>query len=509
MKSKFHIIHIEDNPKDALLIQEFILAEIKDAEFNVVGSADKLQEALRSENIDLIICDYAIPGFGGENALEMVRAKNSELPFIFVSGTIGEERAVELLRNGATDYILKNNLNRLVPSIKRALNEIEIHRMKKIAEKELIESRHFIQRIIDTSPNIVHIYDIEEKRNVFINKKIEDILGYTPDEINEMKDQLVDKLIHPDDRKAALKNNRFFKKNPEGVVQKEFRMKHKNGEYRWINSAETIFLYNSEGRIKQIIGTAQDITERKISEQELIKAKEKAETSDKMKSEFLAQMSHEIRTPLGAILSYVDILKMDFESMDEETEQIFNGIDSSGKRLIRTIDLILNMSAVQTNTYITEFTELKVFKLLQKLVNEFTSLAKSNSLQLDLTADVDENILLYADEYTFSQIFQNLIDNAIKYTEKGSVEIRIYKNAEEKICVDVKDTGIGISEDFLRNIFKPFSQESRGYSRKFEGNGLGLALVKKYVELNGADINVKSKKGEGTVFTVQFNRRKE
>jgi len=438
----------------------------------------------------------------------MVRRQNTEVPFIFVSGTIGEERAIELLRSGATDYILKNNLQRLVPSIKRALNEVEVHRMKKLAEQELIESRHFVQRIIDTSPNIIHIYDIEEKRNVFVNRKIEDILGYTPDEIEGMKDQIVDILVHPDDKEIVLRNNRFFQKHPEGVIQKEFRMKHKNGEYRWVNSAETIFTYNADGQIKQIIGTAQDITERKINEQELIKAKEKAEASDKMKSEFLAQMSHEIRTPLGAILSYIDILKMDYEKMDADTEQIFNGIDSSGKRLIRTIDLILNMSAVQTNTYVTEFSELHVIKILKKLINEFQSLAASNKLQLFLVTEIDENPLVYADEYTFSQIFQNLIDNAIKYTEKGKVEVRIYKNDEENICIDIKDTGIGISEDFLQNLFQPFSQESRGYSRKFEGNGLGLALVKKYVELNGADIKVKSKKGAGTTFTVLFKRRK-
>src|SRR5690606_20527002 len=289
MDKKFQIIHIEDNENDALLSQEFIRTDLISAEFNVVESEAQLNEALQSEKIDLIICDYAIPGFGGDRALEMVRRQNTEVPFIFVSGTIGEERAIELLRSGATDYILKNNLQRLVPSIKRALNEVEVHRMKKLAEQELIESRHFVQRIIDTSPNIIHIYDIEEKRNVFVNRKIEDILGYTPDEIEGMKDQIVDILVHPDDKEIVLRNNRFFQKHPEGVIQKEFRMKHKNGEYRWVNSAETIFTYNADGQIKQIIGTAQDITERKINEQELIKAKEKAEASDKMKSEFLAQ----------------------------------------------------------------------------------------------------------------------------------------------------------------------------------------------------------------------------
>ena len=131
-----NILHIEDNQKDGILIKERILSEMEDVEFTLISSEQRVVEALDNRRFDLVLCDYAIPSFGGERALEIVRAKFPDIPFIFVSGTIGEERAIELLKKGATDYIIKQNLNRLLPAIKRALNEADLLKQKLIAEKE-------------------------------------------------------------------------------------------------------------------------------------------------------------------------------------------------------------------------------------------------------------------------------------------------------------------------------------------------------------------------------------
>jgi len=134
---------------------------------------------------------------------------------------------------------------------------------------------------------------------------------------------------------------------------------------------------------------------------------------------------------------------------------------------------------------------------------EFQSLAKEKNISFVLTKKTDD-AFVYADEYSVIQIFSNLVDNAIKFTQEGFVKINVGRNLSGKLVVEVKDSGIGISKEYLPKLFTQFSQEEHGYTRKFEGNGLGLALVKKYCDLNKIEITVQSEKGKGTTFTLTF-----
>ena len=245
---------------------------------------------------------------------------------------------------------------------------------------------------------------------------------------------------------------------------------------------------------------------RKIFEEELLRAKIKAEESDKLKSNFLAQMSHEIRSPINSILSFSSLLKNSIgSSVDDELKASFEIISSAGKRITRTIDLILNMSEVQTGTYEYLAKEIDIYKdVLLSIIEEFNVLAKTKNLHFLVTKNTD-NTKRAVDEYAVTQTFVNLIDNSFKYTEEGKIELIIDEDRKGRLVISVSDTGIGISEKYLKNIFKPFSQEEQGYSRKFEGNGLGLALVKNYCDMNNALITVESKKGIGSTFTVTFS----
>ena len=246
--------------------------------------------------------------------------------------------------------------------------------------------------------------------------------------------------------------------------------------------------------------------EREMIRNELIAAKNDAQKADKLKTEFLAQISHEIRSPLNIIINYSTLLKEYFnENSDLDIFEMFNGIDSAGKRIIRTIDLILNLAELQTNSYDFAPKEFDLFEdVLQMLIIEYRNNAKKKNIELEFSLNTD-NAKVFVDEYSISQVFANLLDNAIKYTEKGKISVNIYRNKKNELSVEISDTGIGISEEYLPNLFLPFRQEEQGYSRKYEGNGLGLSLVKKYCELNNADISVKSSKGNGTKFTVTFH----
>lgn len=258
----------------------------------------------------------------------------------------------------------------------------------------------------------------------------------------------------------------------------------------------------SEFEVGHIYGN--EITDRKRAEQKLIKAREKAESSDKLKSEFLAQMSHEIRTPINTILSFTSLIKEELESeVDDDLAYSFLGVSNAGRRIIRTVDLLLNMSEIQTGSFEYKPRQIDLgVEVINNLYDEYLVLARDKGLKLNIIHP-SGSANIFADEYSVHQIFANLIDNAIKYTQTGSVTIKYIKTIE-KVSVEISDTGIGISSEYLPHLFEQFSQEDQGYTRKFEGNGLGLALVKNYCDVNKADIFVSSEKGKGTTFTVDF-----
>ncbi len=252
--------------------------------------------------------------------------------------------------------------------------------------------------------------------------------------------------------------------------------------------------------------------EKKVNERtvELVKAKEDAEKADRMKSIFLAQMSHEIRTPLNAIMSSASILGYDSDKNEDEDEKIMlDIIDKAGERIIRTIDLLLNFSEIQAGIYQPHQTKFDIYsEVIASLIADNRVAAKNKNIRLSLHNSAQETDLI-ADHYTVVQIFTQLLDNALKYTHEGEVSISILYNDSEKLTVEIKDTGIGIDEKYLPHLFEPFSQEEMGYTRTFDGNGIGLALVKKYCELNNAYIKVDSKKDIGTTFRVVFSCEKQ
>jgi signal transduction histidine kinase len=243
-----------------------------------------------------------------------------------------------------------------------------------------------------------------------------------------------------------------------------------------------------------------------LTEAELVKALDKAKESDRLKSAFLAQMSHEIRTPLNVILPSIPLLADEVGNKDTEIVSILNAVANASKRLQRTIDMILSMSAVQSGNYKSTFETFSLAEEIKNLTLEFKPITVEKGLKLYFSNSTT-NSDISADKYTIGQVFQNLIGNAVKYTQTGYVKVSIEDKGEDKLLVKVADTGIGISEKYLKNLFAPFSQEDSGQTRKYEGNGLGLALVKEYVTLNKGKISVQSKKNKGSVFTVMFEKK--
>ena len=629
MKSDLRILHLEDNPYDAELIKS-TLENLKFSFtiYNHVSNKENYLKSLDEDEYDLIFCDYKVPSFNGLEALKVPRNKLTEIPVIFISGTIGEERAVELLKSGATDYILKNNTSRLPVAVERALHEVEERKKLKAARESLRKSEEQFRnifenasvgiykttedgKIIAANPAFIKMlgyssfadiskipaeefYEDKNERVKFKNKlfsfggvrnlesvwkrkdgskiyvlensvAIKDslgnflyfegtaldttekkaaqqflekserlltesqeiaqlgsweinanenrftwsrgfylLLGYRPFEV-EPSIELFLSHIHPDDREYMEKEIKELAQK-SGTYFSDYRVIKKDGSIRYHTRKGNV-VFNQKGKLARVYGIDQDVTAMKEAEIQLINAKEKAEESDRLKTAFLNQISHEIRTPLNSILNISDILKSELKNYDDQDSLIlFEGMNSAGKRLIRTIDMILNMSTIQTGAYKLNITEFNLTHVVQRVMNEFKSLATIKNLYLEFSSSLN-NSIIKNDEYLTSHIIQNLLENAIKYTLKGGVKISTV-DLDNRPCINIVDSGIGISKDFYPKLFNPFSQESIGYSRKYEGTGLGLALVKRYADLINAEITFESEKGMGTTFSVFLNQLK-
>ncbi len=362
------------------------------------------------------------------------------------------------------------------------------------------EKMNLMAHALESVSEYVSITDLDNKI-LFVNNAFCKAYGYTMEEILGMN--MISIVRSGNNNTEQIKN--IFPTTMKGGWSGEMINKRKDGS-EFPVYLTTAPIKNENGDIFAAVGVALDITDRKKTIEELTDAKEKAQQSERMKSEFLAQMSHEIRTPLNAVLSYATLIKDDLkEYINDDLSTSFQGMDNAGKRIVRTIDSILNMSELQTGKYQVENKKINIKeRILRDIYSEFSLSAKNKGLEFSISAKAN-NTNIFCDEYSIYQIFGNLVDNAIKYTKKGKVYIEVRRNSADKLEVEVTDTGIGISEAYLPELFTAFSQEEQGYSRKFEGNGLGLALVHRYCELNNISIKVKSKKNVGTTFTLTFN----
>ncbi len=366
---------------------------------------------------------------------------------------------------------------------------------RKLAEEKIALLAHSVKSITEC----ISITDDKDKI-IFVNEALLKTYGYSEKELIG-KDISV---LRPKNSVEQEELKNILTETINGGWKGELiNIKKDGSEFPIYLSTSAIRGDNDE--FIALIGVANDITEMKQASEEIIYAKELAEKSDRLKTDFLRQMSHEIRTPVSVIVSFIRILKDEFNNLTRnELSEILNSIASSSNRIIRTIELILNMSEMQIGTYHPTWGYIDLVKdVLQNLNYEFSQSAKSKNLELNFKLQL-KDAKIRGDQYSINQIFINLLDNAVKYTKKGKIDILV-KEENKKIKVSIEDTGIGISDEFMGNIFEPFMQEERGYSRSFEGNGLGLALVKKYCDLNKIKINVESKKEIGSKFTLIFN----
>ncbi len=397
---------------------------------------------------------------------------------------------------------------------------------RKKAEEEIIKHREHLEEMVSERTKELTISEQKLKQSVkdikdyklaldessiisitdskgvisYVNNNFCKISKYDRDELIGKTHQIINSAYHPKEFFADLWNTITKGK----VWRGEIKNKAKDESFYWVDSTIVPFL-DENGKPYQYVAVRFDITIKKSVEEDLIKAKEEADSANRAKSEFLANMSHEIRTPMNAVIGFSELLAKSVTEKKQRSQ--VESIRSSGKNLLKIINDILDLSKIEAGKIKIESMPVNLTRLLNEVENIFTQKVKEKRIHFAIEYESMIPKMLLLDEVRLRQILFNLIGNALKFTDKGHVilSVEARKNSETKenfdITFRIEDTGIGIPADQQQEIFQPFSQQS-GQSLRYGGTGLGLPITKKLIEKMGGTISLESEIRKGSNFTV-------
>jgi len=498
MENTIKILHLEDNRSDSLLVQALLKSPETKFEYYFADNEKNYISILQNQKIDLILSDYHLPDYSGMEALLYAKENFPDIPFVFLSGTMGEDVAIKSLLNGATDYVLKNNMERLIPSVQRAFREAVEKKERVQAQKDLIRSEENFHSSIAESPLGIRIVTVEGK-TIYANKAFLDMYQFSS--VDEFVNTPAKKRYSPESY-IQHQERKALRQNGLDVLEYELTIIRKDGTIRYLKVSRKEVLWNG---IKHFQVIKFDITATKMLLQDLKAAKEKAEESDRLKTAFLNNISHEIRTPFNGLLGFLSLIQDDTTSPGERDEYI-NIINSSAERLMNTIIDIVEISQIQTAQTPLILSETKIAKLANDLYEHYKPEALKKGLRFIINNALSESFdTVSTDSAKLNTILSHLINNAIKFTKSGSIELNIHP-IDGRLEFSIKDTGIGIPVNKQQSIFERFIQADSSNTRPFEGVGLGLSISKAFVEMMGGKIWVESKVDRGSTFyfTIPF-----
>lgn len=550
----FRLLLVEDEAPDA----ELLLISLHAAGIRFIHDmADTLadcRQLLQTHCYTAVLSDYRLPGFTAYQVLELLQQSGQEIPLILVTGTLGEEAAVDCIKAGMTDYVLKDRLFRLPMVLERSLEEFALRRQQQFAIAQIhqqaqreqllnqisqalnssLDPNFILQKIVRLTGegfavDRVLIYAIADQQVHVIqewrlNDTIASMLGvqaavsefpdmaslesasrdrsviYIPDYGALYMTPVRESLLKQRQMRTLLSVPIFIRDQFFGRLalhtttqRRTFSDDDKHLLQRLADQA-AIALYNAQ---------SYEHLERVVLErtQELEQEKLLSEAANRAKSEFLANMSHELRTPLTSILGFSSVLlKQIFGPLTDKQEQYLQGIHASGEHLLALINDLLDLSKIEAGREELDFNLIEVHDLCEACVAAIQEQATSKGLQLHLSIATGVTTCM-ADSRRLRQIILNLLSNAVKFTESGSVTLAV-QQVNSALQFHVMDTGIGISAEGLNQLFQPFQQLEGGLNRQYPGTGLGLALARKLARLHGGDITVTSSLEEGSCFTL-------
>jgi len=493
------ILMLEDSPFDAELIQAALTAAYPQAVVRLVDDEGAFARALASDAFDVVLSDVELPGYGGAQALEHCKSVAPELPFIFVSGVIGEENAVELLKRGATDYVSKDRLGRLPLVIDRALRERTERLARLRAERQLRQADSVYARVVDgLSGYGVILLDVDGTIRDW-NHAASLIFGYVR---GEMIGRSIETIYTAEDRSG-------------GVVQADFRAATLHGsvvDARWLVRADgtrlraegaLTVLRDEDGEVSGFCKLLRDVTTTYESAAALLQAKEEAERANRTKDRFLAVLSHELRTPLLPIAAAAQTLQKNVE-VPPRFAELLPMIRRNVLLEARLIDDLLDLTAISAGKLSLRLAPVDMRKIVDVVVEMVQETVDEK--QISLTVDWQASRgTVEGDPARLQQILWNIVRNAVKFVPFGGhIRLQVDDDAGwlRLRCID---DGIGFDPAVQASIFSAFEQASDEVRRQYGGLGLGLAIAQGLVLEHGGELQASSDgPGRGATFTLRL-----
>ncbi|HSF29690.1 MAG TPA: response regulator [Candidatus Tectomicrobia bacterium] len=484
---------VEDREDETLLLEGVLRRAGYDLTYERVDTAEAMSIALKRQPWDIVIADYTMPAFSGLAALALVQERGLDLPFVIVADSIGEDRAVAAMKAGAHDYILKPNLDRLIPTVERELRDAAIRRTQKRAQEALQEHYLIMQAVFEGTSDAIFVKDLRG-RYVMINSAGARVFGKSPGEVIGKDDTA---LIAAELARQNMEHDRQVLTSGETQIYEEVGAAL--GETRTYLTTKTPHR-DHQGHIIGIIGIARDITERKQAEDQLQRQRQTLYQSEKLATmgQLLAGVAHELNNPLSVVMGQAALLQQSVRNKRqmERAEKIVQ----AAERCARIVNNFLALARqrpperhpVQVNTVVREAVELLAYPLRVDSVEVVWELA-------------EEVPVLWADAHQLHQVVVNLVANAHQAMREmgGPRRLTVATGVSPggtRVWMEVRDTGPGIAPELEGRIFEPFfTTKPPGV-----GTGLGLSLCQGIVEGHGGWIGVVQGVGPGAVFRVEL-----
>ncbi|HET9572031.1 MAG TPA: response regulator [Bacteroidales bacterium] len=528
VEPKFKILTIDDNPDNLITLRALINEAFSNTIiYPATNGRDGLKIA-KQEDPDVILLDIVMSGMDGFEVCRHLKNDPNlcDIPVVLITALKGDkESRIKALYYGVEAFLSKpideSELTAQIRAMiklkaatkqkkleKAELEEIVANRTKQLekefkermrTEIDLREKEVQYKNLADSGLALIWTSGLDKKCNYF-NKPWFNFTGRTLEQ--EMGDGWAEG-VHPDDFDFCVNTyvNAFEKRESFNM---EYRLRHHSGEYRWLSDMGTPN-FNSKGEFIGYIGHCFDISDRKKDEQELIRAKELAEESNRLKTSFLQNMSHEIRTPMNAIVGFSGLLEQP-DLKEEDRKNFISIIKNSANQLLSVVTDILTISSLEKKLERININIVNINELLDNLYTIFHLQTQEKKINLKLIKPAAMlNTIVYTDGTKLTEILTNILSNALKFTHQGEIEFG-YDLKDGFLEFYVKDTGIGISQDSQEKIFQRFLQANHSISHVYGGTGLGLSISKGYVELFGGKIWVESEPDQGSTFhfTIPF-----
>ncbi|BAL95615.1 response regulator [Rubrivivax gelatinosus] len=502
------ILVIEDLETDYELVRRHLRQHGMGAECRRAASPEAVRSALAEGGWQVVLVDHSLPGLDFDATLALVRERLPEVPVILVTGTIGEELAVDLLHRGVADFVLKDRMARLAPAIERCLHDVQRRHDAERAMRALAQSEAFNRTIVGSLGD--GLFVAQDERFVFVNPALPTLLGWSR---LEFEGRRFDAVVAPES--LGLWQERYRQRlapaAPEPERQYDVALLHRDGHRVWMELRAARFEH--QGR-PAVLGLLRDTTERRRIVAELERHRHhlealvaertrKAEDASRAKTAFLANMSHEIRTPLNAITGMVHLLQREATPTQHRSLSV---IARAVDHLLSLVNDVLDLSKIESGKLSLERVDFALDELVERTRGMVADLAAEKRLQLviDNRAGGER---LRGDPTRLAQLLLNLLGNAVKFTERGEVRLACSLDRHDpeapRLHLEVSDTGIGIEPERQALLFDPFEQADSSTTRRYGGTGLGLAICRHLVDLMNGRIEVRSVPGQGSSFTVE------